>query len=146
MALKNYEKQHKVKIILIYLKKNNFFLIFNAFINETNSLNKKIVRLRLNCLAKVKMLLSAKQVIFNNILKNAVFLIHFKNIIVFLKDLIKLSFLNFSSINLNTKIYLSNILKNMNSFHYIQNKLLIFKHLILYVKTSRKNRTRTYDF
>lgn len=146
MALKNYEKQHKVKIILIYLKKNNFFLIFNAFINETTFLNKKIVRFRLNCLAKVKMLLSAKQVIFNNILKNAVFLIHFKNIIVFLKDLIKLSFLNFSSINLNTKIYLSNILKNINSFHYIQNKLLIFKHLILYIKTSRKNRTRTYGF
>lgn len=131
MSFKNYEKQYKVKILITYLKKNNFFLIFNAFINETNSLNKKIVKFRLNRLTKVKMLISIKQVLFRNILKNGIFLIHFKNIIVFFKDLIKL---NFSSLNLNTKIYLFNIFKNMNSFHYTQNKLLIFKHFILYIK------------
>nr|AVR57625.1 hypothetical protein [Surirella sp.] len=134
MTVKNFEKPYQMKILTTYLKKTNFFLIFNPLTNKTNPLNKKTVRFRLNRLAKVKMMFSVKQAVFDNILKNDVFLIHFKKIIVFLKDLTKLSLLNFSGVNLNTKIYLFNIFTYMNSFCYLQQKLLIFKHFILYFK------------
>jgi len=138
MTVKNFEKPYQMKILTTYLKKTNFFLIYNPWTNKTNPLNKKTVRFRLNCLAKVKMMFSVKQAVFDNILKNDVFLIHFKKISVFLKDLTKLSFLNFSGVNLNTKIYLFNIFTHMNSFCYLQQKLLIFKHFMLYFKNFSK--------
>lgn len=140
MRLKNYAKNYKTKIIKTYLKKNNFFFILNAFINKTKNLNKKIIKFRLNCLAKVKMLVSVKKTVFFNNIKNSIFLIHFEKKKLFLKDINKLSFLHFSIINLNTKIYVFNIFKNINSFNYLQNKLIIFKHFTLYLKP-RNNRT-----
>jgi hypothetical protein len=136
--LKNFIKNYKTKIIINYLKKSNFFLIFNVFINKTKNFNKKIIIFRLNCLAKIKMLLSVKKTVFLNTVKNSIFLINFKNQKLFLKDFNKFSFLHFSSINLNTKVYLFTVFKNINSFHYLQNKLLIFKHFILYLKRNSK--------
>lgn len=135
--LKNFIKNYKTKIITDYLKKNHFFLIFNVFTNKTKNFNKKFAVFRLNNLTKIKMLVSVKKIIFFNNVKNSIFLICFKNI-EFFKNLIKLSFLHFSVVNFNTKVYLFTILKNMNSFHYLQNKLLVFKHFILYLKLSKQ--------
>lgn len=138
IKLKNFIKNYKTKIITDYLKKNHFFLIFNVFTNKTKDFNKKLAVFRLNNLTKIKMLASVKKIIFFNTVKNSIFLICFKNKKFFFKDLIKFSFLHFSTINFNTKVYLFTIFKNMNSFHYLQNKLLVFKHLLLYLKFSKQ--------
>lgn len=136
--LKNFIKNYKTKIITDYLKKNHFFLIFNVFTNKTKDFNKKLTVFRLNNLTKIKMLVSVKKIIFFNTVKNSIFLVCFKNIEFFFKDLNKLSFLHFSNVNFNTKVYLFTIFKKMNSFHYLQNKLLVYKHFLLYLKISKQ--------
>lgn len=137
IKLINFIKNYRTKIVTNYLKKNQFFLILNVFTNNTKNLNKKITVFRLNSLTKIKMLMSVKKIIFFNTIKNSIFLIRFKNKKFFLKDLNKFSYLHFSIINFNTKIYLFTVFKNVNSFHYLQNKLLVFKHFFLYLKNSK---------
>lgn len=140
-------KNYKIIKTKNYIKKNNFFFIFNTINQNSNNRIKNEQNLMiLNC-SYYKIFNKTSNIVFeNSIYKNSNSLIN--NIVVFLKvkinDVIfnKNSIINlepyiFLALKLNNKIYSINQFKLLNSFKYYNNKLLLYQFYLTSIKFSK---------
>ena len=136
MLVKNFKKQ----LILKFFKNIKFF--FFLFIPDYNfSYIKK--KLKLTYFSKIKIFeKKSNNLMYNSTIKNNIYLNSLKSckFFVYVKNYKYLpiqQFLfvnNILLLNLNNKVYLANNYKLMNSLHYVQNKLVLYKYIIINFK------------
>ena len=131
---KNHNKNSNLIIIIDYLKINKLFFILNIFYEDKQKQNKSSFKYKINNFIKNKLLLSVKQSVFFGCIKNSIVFLTFKNNKFIFKNTNQLNCLNMYNINLNTKLYKFNIINFLSSFTYLQNKKLLFKNFMLYLK------------
>ena len=131
---KNHSKNSNLIILINYLKINKLFFIFNIFYEYKQKQNKSSLKYKINNFIKNKLLLSVKQSLFFGCIKNSIVFLIFKNNKFLFKNINQLNSLNIYNINLNTKLYKFNVINFLSSFTYLQNKELLFKNFMFYLK------------